>query len=351
MNATSIFSVVKFFLSSSMLVGCFSHLNAAGPQQQRMAPKPKNAVEKEDKFTKVISKQEREKEKIKLAKYEKIKKEALEKPQSMLKKRRLSAHNGKNSRKTYSGMDYKELLELRDKKLAEKKQYKNKQRISSCNDSLIIFTERLIKLATKTEDQDDRALQKEIADHMLDLAELYCEEEQWDKASLVFKEFAHLYPGNEKTEYALYKGVSCLYETVKGIDPERDQSKVKEAIELAQKFLDRKIFTQHKEEVAKIQTACYEQLVGYELEVVNFYLKNNNLSVTQKRLDYVRKELLAKASSVAPTVLQYEITLAERKHDESLISEKKLELAKLLNIDIDSLPVLKKPTYFFAWRF
>jgi len=139
---------------------------------------------------------------------------------------------------------------------------------------------------------------------------------------------------------------------VKNINPERDQYKVKEAIELSQKFLDRKIFTQYKQEVAKIKTACYEQLVNYELEVVNFYLKNENLAVTQKRLDYVRKELLAKASSYAPKILQYEIAVAERKNDAELATTKKLELARLMHIDnIDSLPPLKKPTYFFAWKF
>ena len=88
------------------------------------------------------------------------------------------------------------------------------------------------------------------------------------------------------------------------------------------------IFTQYKQEVAKIQTACYEQLVNYELEVVNFYLKNENLAVTQKRLDYVRKELLAKAGSYAPKILQYEIAVAERKNDAELKKKKKQEATK-----------------------
>lgn len=354
MNANSIFSVVKFFLLSSLLANALDSIAMQGkPSGNRMAPKAKNAAEKEEKFTKVISKQEREKEKLKLARHEELKKLAQEKPQSIMRKRRLAAHRNKDaSRKTFSNMKFDELMQLRNKKLAEKKEYKNKQRVSNCNESLIIFTERLIKLATITEEMlDDKAVQKTIADLMLDLAELYCEQQQWDKASLVFKEFAHINPGHEKNEYALYKGVYCLYQTIKDIDPERDQTKVKDTIELAQKFLDRKIFIQHRDEVSTIQTSCYEKLVEYELGVVNFYLKNNNLSVTQKRLDYVRKELLAKASSYTPQVLQYEITLAERKHDESLVNEKKLELAKALNIDIESLPAIKKPTYFFAMKF
>ncbi len=343
MNATSIFSTTSRLVWMGLLIGCFSLFAAPGQQPYRTAKKPKTTEEKEEKFTKVVTKESREKEKLKLAKQEQLKKEAAEKPLSRLKKRRLHAHRDKTGHKTYSNMTAEELTALRDKKLAEKSQYKNKNYVSASNDSLIIFTERLIKLS------DDI---NQIANLMLDLAELYCEQKQWDKASALFKEFSHLYPGNEKTEYALYKGVLCLHETVKNIDPERDQSKVKETIELAQKFLDRKIFTQYKPEVIKIQTACYEQLVDYELGVVNFYLKNNNLAITQRRLDYIRTELLTKATTVTPKVLQYEITLAERKHDDALVTEKKMELARFMNIDnIDSLPPLKKPTYFFAWKF
>ena len=130
----------------------------------------------------------------------------------------------------------------------------------------------------------------------------------------------------------------CLHETVKNIDPERDQSKVKETIELAQKFLDRKIITQYKPEVIKIQTACYEQLVDYELGVVNFYLKNNNLAITQRRLEYSYRTNY-KSNTVTPKVLQYEITLAERKHDDALQHKKKWNLRNYMNIDnIESLP-------------
>lgn len=342
MNATSIFSLTYRLLWIGLLTHGFIGYAAPGGQAYRMAKKTKTVDEKEDKFTKVISKQKREKEKLKLARYDQLSKEAAEKPQSILRKRRLAAHRDKSGRKTYSNMAKEELFALRDKKLIEKQTYKNKNRMANCNDSLIIYTERLIKLS------DDINV---IAQLMLDLAELYYEQKQWDKAAAVFKEFSHLYPGNEKTEYALYKGISCMYQTVKNIDPERDQTKVKETIELAQKFLDRKIFTQFKEDVSHIQTACYEQLVDYELIIVDFYLKNNNLAVTQKRLEYVRTELLAKTQKQVPNILQYEIILAERKRDEETVQAKKMELAQLLNVTLENLPPLKRPTYFFAWKF
>jgi outer membrane protein assembly factor BamD (BamD/ComL family) len=342
MNATTLKIVSAFLCIGSFLV---PHTTLFGGKNEpyRMAKKPQKTTAQEDKvISKLFQKRTREQEKLRLAKQQELKLLAEAKPLSRMKKRRYIAHRTRHEHKTYSTMTLQELAALRDKTLQAKVGYKNHNNRSDSNHILIIYTERMIKLS------DDMT---QIADLMIDLADLYCEQKEWDKAATLFKEFSQLYPGNDKTEYALYKGVECLFETVKDIDGERDQTKVKEAIDLAQKFLDRKIFTTHKSQVASLQTTCYEKLVDYELTIASYYLHKDSLVTAQKRLDYIRKELLAKATNTTPHLLQHEIALAQKKNDEHMLTAKRTELAQLLHInDLNNLPPLKKPTYFFAMK-
>jgi len=94
----------------------------------------------------------------------------------------------KKVRKTLSNMDYEELLEA-----------KNKYILSGNRQSIIKALETLLKLAPTVE---------ALAEHMIELADIYYEEKSYTSAALLYNEFILFYKGHEKIEYAHFRARS-----------------------------------------------------------------------------------------------------------------------------------------------
>lgn len=211
------------------------------------------------------------------------------------------------SKKTISMMTYQELKEA-----------KEKHKLAKDNDGVIIFIERMLKLC------DDI---NEIADLMIELADLYYNQGNLEKAGRLYVDFEKLYPGNIHAEYALYRAILCTFYGILTID--RDQTKTQETVELTNKFLSRTIFTQYKKEIKDIRAQCYQKLIESELNICNFYLNKGSFKAVQKRLKNIRVSLLEHAPDMEVHILLCECELATQMHDDKLKELKEKELKSL----------------------
>lgn len=209
-------------------------------------------------------------------------------------------------RKKISDSNYEELKVVKEQLIA--KGYK---------ESAIKYIEKMVPLCTDL---------GELADLMLELADILFDLGSLIKAERLYGEFVHLYPGDKKAEYASYKEILCSY--WKTLEYFRDQSKTKETVDLAKKFLERKdVFVTYKKQVQEIMSSCYEKLLDSEINIFNFYLKQENYTAARTRLANIEKEFLPLLPEKEPILITLACNLAEQQNDKQLLTSKKLELA------------------------
>ena len=179
--------------------------------------------------------------------------------------------------KTFSEMNYEELK-------------KKKIQLASKENWTIVpkYLERMITLC------DDI---NEKADLILELADAQLVQGFYDDAAKQYKEFMHLYPGNERIEYASYKAITCTSQRMLSFD--RDQTSTEETLELTKTFLDRAdLFTTYSDAVRAIQKQCYELLAESEMNISEFYIKQGDYLSAQNRLTHLRSDWLEKAPNI-----------------------------------------------------
>lgn len=146
--------------------------------------------------------------------------------------------------------------------------------------------------------------------------------DRYEKASRSYNEFANLYPGSDKVEYALYQAVVCSSKLI--LDAERDQSKTHETIELADQFLQRAdIFIEYKKKVEDIKQECMRTLAQSEFSVCNSFITRYEYAQAQYRLDGIRKDWLTQLPDLEPEILMLECTVAEKQNKIQLVEQKK----------------------------
>jgi len=230
---------------------------------------------------------------------------------SPLIKRKHGRHRRYNKKKevykTFSKMEYEELEQAKDKQI-----------IAGNKEIAIKYLEQMLKLCDNI---------NKLAQHLVELADLLFDCSKFEKAGKIYTEFTNLYPGNQQIEYASYRAILCLfYQT---LDAERDQTKTEETIQLIDNFFERvDIFSQYKNEVYRIRTACYQKFVASEINICTFYINKSSYQSAQKRLDSLRTEWLPKISAVESQIITLEIALAEKKGNEKIVAQKQQELKK-----------------------
>lgn len=204
---------------------------------------------------------------------------------------------------SYKEMSYEELEKTKKKLIA-----------SGNTEAAIKYIEQMIKLCTDV---------YVIAELLLETADIFFQNGQFKKAALAYSEFALLYPGHEKVEYALYRGVISSWSCCLSFD--RDQTKTEETIALADTFLASESFTEHRDEIITIRMQCYNRLIESEFNVCQFYLQQGNFKAVTKRLQGIREKWLEKVPSIMLTLLELEIKLAEQKGDTQMAAHKLAE--------------------------
>jgi len=235
-------------------------------------------------------------------------------------------HKKKEVHKTFSKMEYEEL-----------EQAKNKQIIADNKEVAIKYLEQMLKLCDNI---------NKLAQHLVELADLLFDCSKFGKAGKIYTEFTNLYPGSQQIEYAFYRAILCsFYQT---LDAERDQTKTEETIQLIDNFLEREdIFRQYKDEVYRIQIACYQKLVASEINICTFYIKKSSYQSAQKRLDSLRTEWLPKIPAVESQIIILEIALAEKRGNEKIVVQKQQELKKKYPQEITTVAKNKNMAHWF----
>lgn len=191
-------------------------------------------------------------------------------------------------RKTISNMEVAEIKEALEKS-------KHNTEFS------IKCIQQLIKITTDTQ---------ELAELLLQLADLYFQTGEFETAIRLFNEFLSLYPGNKNIEYALYKSIVALFNTT--LDFDRDQTNTRACINKANAYLQQtEIFSQYTEEIEKIRTLCYTKLAHHELSIGSFYAHRGNIKAAQKRAAYVRTTLLQQIPDIEQDIIALEHQLPQ----------------------------------------
>jgi len=167
----------------------------------------------------------------------------------------------------------------------------------------------------------------EVQQARLELADVLFETGELEEAEKKYKEFLALYPNSEHVEYARYRTVlCCFYET---LDADRDQTKTKESIKLAQEFLRNDKYQNYAADIRTIMTYCTDQLFDSEMRIFAFYLEEQkDLTAAERRLTAL-KEQFEPVKRMAPLVLELECKLAQAQGNTALFHEKQAALAKL----------------------
>ncbi len=230
---------------------------------------------------------------------------------------------------------------LRDMNYEEVKEAKNRIMKSGHKDIALKYLERMLKLC------DDLS---ELASLLLEYANTHYECEHFAKAGNIYNEFVNLYPGSDKVEYALYQAIICSSKLI--LEPDRDQTKTHETIELCDKFLEREaVFTTYKTKVKEILINCYNNLVASELNVCDFFLKSGRYKPAQKRLDDLRVKWTDRVPNLEPRILAFECDLADIQNNDDIAQQKRTELEKHFPHYAMQIAENKKSKFNFSRRF
>lgn len=179
----------------------------------------------------------------------------------------------------------------------------------------------------------------ELSDLMLELADLLFDSGDLAKAERLYAEFASMYPGHKKAEYASYKAIICSYWAT--LDHQRDQSKTKETIERAEAFLKNKaVFATYANQVDEILYACREKLLESEMAIFHYYMQREDYVAAQTRLDNMEKELLPTLPAKEPVLISLACELAAKQNNVQVLEEKKTILAQRFPDYVTDTPVV-----------
>ncbi len=211
----------------------------------------------------------------------------------------------------------------------ELKEEKQKLIAKGNNEIAIKFIEKMVPLCSDL---------GELSDLMLELADLLFDAGNLEKAERLYSEFASMYPGHKKAEYASYKAIICSYwET---LDHQRDQSKTKATIERAEAFIKQKAtFVTYGDQVDEILYACREKLLESEMSIFHYYLQREDYVAAQTRLNNIEKEILPNLPAKEPVIISLACELATKQNNLTVLEEKKTILTQRFPDFVADAPV------------
>lgn len=165
---------------------------------------------------------------------------------------------------------------------------------------------------------------EELKNILLQMADLYYKREEWAKAERAYNEFAMLYPGAQKCDYAHFRSVECGFKLT--LEPDRDQTKTQEVLKSADEFVIAHKDSGYLNEVITIATHCREKLLASDINVFNFYLHKKDYKAAQKRLDLISKEHVPQLASAEPKTLELTIQLAQAQNNTQSVLEAQFKL-------------------------
>lgn len=187
------------------------------------------------------------------------------------------------------------------------------------------YTEDAIKviqqLIALCNDQNDQA---EVQQLRLEIADLYFEIGKLKDAAKFYREYVKLYPGSKERDYAEYKKILCNFYAQ--LQPPRDQTRTSKTVALTTAYLNQESDEQaFRADIAKIQTACYEDLFEHEKGIFQFYCKQHNYKAAETRLKNIKKQFDT-IHLFDAVCLELELYLAQLQKNNELIAQKDAEI-------------------------
>lgn len=210
--------------------------------------------------------------------------------------------------KPISNMTYQELREAASYSVAKG----DKQ-------GAILYKKRMIALCDTPEDLS--GLMLDIADHLYDVQDAVL-------AGKMYAEFIKLYPGSEHFEYAFHRAIVCSF--AQTLDPDRDQTKTRETLELTESFLSRPLFVKFRDAVKNIQVQCQKKLFDSEMGVVTFYTGRGDYKTALRRVEQIRVAFTPVMPEAQVHLLSCEIDIANKQRDAQKVAEKEAEYVKAI---------------------
>lgn len=190
---------------------------------------------------------------------------------------------------------------------------------------------------------------EELKNILLQLADLYYLREEWAKAERAYQEFAMLYPGAQKCDYAHFKAVECGFKLT--LDFDRDQTKTQEVLKFAEEFTASHKESHYLNEVITIATQCRQKLLASDVNVFNFYLNKNDYKAAQKRLDIISKEHVPQLASAEPKTLELTIQLAQAQNNPQNLLDAQFKLVSKYPDDEITKQLISQPEQIkLAWE-
>lgn len=156
-------------------------------------------------------------------------------------------------------------------------------------DMVIKCSERILLLAS-----DQNILQSAT----LQLAQIYLDQANFDKAIKYSKDYQEFYPGTIESKKAAYIDVQAHYFSI--LQAGKDQQKTQKTLELAKNFLNKyKEQDDYANTIYQIIDTCYNNIFDTELSIINTYLDKYNyyknfssLNAANRRLAYIKNKIL-----------------------------------------------------------
>ena len=174
--------------------------------------------------------------------------------------------------------------------------------------------------------------QKTCAQVTLDLIDLCIAAQDFEKAEKYANDYKTLYPGSAHLQDACFKEILASLALIN--DCERDQSKTKQTIELANDFLKTFNNSEHINKVNEALKVCYETLFESERGIIESYLKRHALTQTdhplkaaELRIASLKEALFQNVQSGSARVLDLEIKLAQIQKKDLVVQSKLQELS------------------------
>ena len=137
----------------------------------------------------------------------------------------------------------------KDMNYDELKRAKNDALFNQDQEKAMEYLARMLVLGTDLQ---------ELQEVRLELADLCFETGELSEAEIGYRGFITLYPSSKHIEYVRYRTVlTCYYQT---LDSDRDQTKTKESIKLAQEFMSFPEYKTYLADVKTIKTHCADQM-------------------------------------------------------------------------------------------
>lgn len=144
---------------------------------------------------------------------------------------------------------------------------------------------------------------------LIELADLEFEFGHYPKAEEFYAQHAQLYPGGERLDYVMKQTIESSFKQM--LEPHRDQTKTKDTIRVATKFLSTfPAENQYTERINFILQTCYMNLMEHELNQVLFYLNRYNLGQQQKALEAAWQRLMYLNREIVPHITNPKIKKA-----------------------------------------